>query len=279
MAEEDRSLPLFDDHAMPGAASDGTRRLPPASGADGARHGVEPPPAPSGSGQLVRLAWPALAVLTRLAAGGTPTDPERLKVEAAALMRAFERAALADGVEPRLISATSYTLCTAIDEAVILADIAAANVWARGSLLGLLHNETWGGEKVFILAERALSQPERYADLLELFHLVLVLGFQGKFRRERDGTAKVDALRGRLFDVLRPRFGDRPGFPVIAARPPAERPGRRLIHYVPIWSVAVVCLLLSAVVFTVLDYQLQGSAHQVATAIQTVSATVAVPAR
>jgi type VI secretion system protein ImpK len=274
MADDVQPLPLFDDRPMPADDPDDTRRLPPVAEPAVGPRTIEPPPAPTGAGALVRLGWPLLALLARLAGGGAPADPERLKAEAAGLIREFERAALADGIEPRLISASRYTLCTALDEAVTLADPAAANVWARGSLLSLFHNETWGGEKVFILTERALAEPDRYADLLELCHLVLVLGFQGKFRRERDGTAKVDALRARLFEALRPRYGDRPPFPA-AARRTAARPGRRIIHYVPVWSVAVVCLLLSALVFTWFDYQLKSGARHVAASIREVSGPAA----
>lgn len=271
MPDEARTLPLFDDRPMMADDPDDTRHLPPVSGATDTST-IQPPPPPVGTGALVRLAWPLLALLARLAGGATPADPERLKAEAAELVRGFERNALSAGTEPRLISATRYTLCTAIDEAVSLADPAAANLWARGSLLSLFHNETWGGEKVFVLMDRALAQPDRYGDLLELCHIVLVLGFQGKYRLERDGTAKVDALRERLFDALRPRFGDRPAFPAVGQRP-TGRQGRRLIHYVPVWTVAVVCLLISAVLFAWFDYQVKTEAAQVAAAINQVSGT------
>lgn len=266
-------LPLFDDAPMPAGANDGTRRLTPASAPRAAA--LAPPPAPAGSGQLVRLAWPVLAVLMRLAAGAAIADAGRLKTETVALLRQFERQAQADAVEARLIAATTYTLCTAIDEAAVLADPATANLWTHGSLLSLLHNETWGGEKVFILAERALAEPQRYADLLELCHWVLVLGFQGRFRRERDGTAKVDALREQIFDALRPRFGDKPRLAAITADAPARQAGGRLIHYVPIWSVAVVCLLLSAVIYAALDYRLRSDAGGVASGYYALAAAPA----
>ncbi|MBS0558698.1 MAG: type IVB secretion system protein IcmH/DotU [Proteobacteria bacterium] len=273
MADGDRPLPLFDERPGEDDEADATRPLPEMP-AEGLPRSVEPPPAPPGAGQLVRLAWPALALLTRIAAGATPADPERLKAESLNLLRAFERVAPADGVETRIVSASSYILCTAIDEAVGQADPAAAAVWSRGSLLSILHNETWGGERVFALADRALAEPDRFGDLLELFHLVLVLGFQGRFRRERDGTAKADALRGRIFEALRPRIGSRPVFPAEGTRPPARAPRGRLVRYVPIWSVAVVCLLLSSALFAWLDYRVRNSAESVAAAIREISAPV-----
>lgn len=267
----DHALPLFDNSAPAAGDDDATRRLPPPGALQAAGGDIRPPPAPLGSGQIVRLAWPLLALLARLAAGGAPADPEHLKMETARLIRRFDRAALGDGMAPDLVSAARYMLCTAIDEAITLADPAAAAMWARGSLLGLFHNETWGGEKVFAMAERALAEPDRFIDLLELCHLILLLGFQGRFRRERDGTAKVDALRARIFDALGARRGGRPVFPAAVTPVLGRRPGGKLVHYVPVWPVAVVCLLISAVIFTWFDYRLQTEVGQVAAAIADVS--------
>ncbi len=188
--------------------------------------------------------------------------PERLKEAAAEQIRAFEQAALSAGLDARQIAIARYTLCTAIDEAVVTTGWGAESGWALRSLLSIFHGETWGGEKVFTFIERALAVPNRTDGLLQLFHMVLVLGFQGKFRLERDGTAGVDALRERLFETLRPHYGQRPAFPE-AAKEPAAR-ARRLLRYVPVWSVALLCVLLSAVVFAWLDYELKHSADAVA---------------
>jgi len=272
MPDQARHLPLFGEAGEGLGEEDDTRRLPGVAGTDARASpaGLKPPPAPAGSGALVRCAWPLLAALARLRQGASASDPEALKAAIAAQIRAFEQAALAAGLDPRQVSAARYTLCTAIDEAVSTSAWGDRSEWAAASLLSIFHGETWGGEKVFTLIERALEEPRRYADLLELFSFVLALGFQGKFRRERDGTASVDALADRLFDALRRRFATRAPLPT----PVRESIGRRarLIRYVPVWAVGAVCLLLSLAVLAGLVYRLDGQSQVVVRSLDQVAA-------
>ena len=264
MAETASTFPLFDDREGMAAEGGSTRRLPPVAASDPADRSTaeKAPPPPSGAGPFLVHAWPLLALLWRLAAGAVAERPERLKEAAGEQIRAFEQAALSAGLDARQIAIARYTLCTAIDEAVVTTSWGIECGWAQRSLLSIFHGETWGGEKVFTFIERALAAPNRTDGLLQLFHMVLVLGFQGKFRLQRDGTASVDALRERLFEALRLYYGQRPAFPEAARQPVAG--ARRLLRYVPVWSVALLCVLLSAVVFTWFDYRLRSSADAVA---------------
>ncbi len=275
MPDQARHLPLFGAGGEEADAEDDTRKLPgelpgglpgrlpgPASFAAHDPAGlVHPPPAPAGSGALLRCAWPLIALLARLRPGAEARDPEALKAATAERVRGFEQAALTGGLDPRQVSAARYTLCTAIDEAVSTSAWGERSGWARASLLSMFHGETWGGEKVFTLIERALAEPRRYTELLELFYFVLAAGFQGKFRRERDGTAAVDALREQIRDALQGHFGTRAALPA----PARAEIGRqaRLIRYVPVWSVGVVCLLLSLLLLAGLVYQLDNESQGV----------------
>lgn len=274
MLERVRSLPLFGAGA--GAADDAeedvTRRLSPRTpGAP--RDDVDAPPPPAGSGAFVREAWPLLALLARLRLGASATDPQSLKTALAAQIRAFDQRAFAAGLDPRQISAARYTLCTALDEAVSTSAWGERSDWAQSSLLGTFHSETWGGEKVFTLIERTLADPRRYTDLLELFYFVLTLGFQGKFRLERDGTASVDQLRDRLFDTLRRRFGVRPKLETPPREPVRHRV--RLVRYLPVWTIAALCLLASLLILAWLGYELTSHAKDVAQLFHAVAETSA----
>lgn len=272
MPDGPSSLPLFDNIERPEPDDAPTVRVTAASDETIAARPLLEPPAPIGSGRLVRCAWPLLSLLAQIVAGTSVSDPEQLKSGAAALIHQFERVALADGVNAREVNAARYVLCTAIDEAVLTSPRGGSSEWKNASLLSMFHNETWGGEKLFTLIDRALQDSQQYGDLLELCHFVLLLGFQGKFRLERDGSAQVDALRRRLFDVLRPRFGTPTPVPV----PQPEQIGRRarLIHYVPVWVVGAVCLLLAAILLGWFGYRLQTDAARVAEQIDALSLPV-----
>src|SRR5690606_30881500 len=106
---------------------------------------------------------------------------EALRARLVEAVRAFERKAAQAGVEPRKLVAARYVLCTFLDEAATSTPWGGSGAWARQSLLVSFHNETWGGEKVFQLLARLAEDPAGNRDLLELMHVVLALGFEGRF--------------------------------------------------------------------------------------------------
>lgn len=262
MASDLGTMPLF---RHPDPAEDDPPTVRVAAAADtGAAAPEQTPPAPAGSGRLVRLAWPVLSLTARIVAGTHPLDSGRLRESAAALIRAFETAALADGINARDTAAARYVLCAALDEAVLTAPWGLAAGWSGRTLLSQFHDETWGGEKVFTLIDRALRDPIAWRDLLELCHAVLLLGFQGRHRLDRDGVAATDRLRTRLRQVLA-RSAAAP--PPLTAPVPAQAAARPLFRYVPVWAVAAGALLVTMTTYAWLDMRLTGGAAEVATAI------------
>jgi type VI secretion system protein ImpK len=219
------------------------------------------PPAPAGSGRIVRLAWPLVAIMARIVAGATCQDLDGTKRAIVGLLQEFEQSALGEGVAAREVAAARYTLCTAIDEAVVQTPWGQSSDWSGNSLLATIFAETWGGEKVFLIIDRALADPAAYGELIELCHFVLLLGFQGRYRLVRDGTAQVDAIRDRLLETLRPRLGSLPSLPVPA---PATLGRTHLVRFLPIWMMATICLLLASLVFAGLSIDLHRDSRQTA---------------
>jgi type VI secretion system protein ImpK len=269
MPDQIGSLPLFEDRPYLGADESPTARMPADTAGPGAALSVEAPPAPAGVGRLVRCAWPLLSLLGRIVAGASANGAEPLKTRATALVHEFERAALADGISALDVTAARYVLCTAIDEAVLTSSWGPGSGWNDPSLLSMFHNETWGGEKVFTLIDRALEDRQQYGDVLELCHFVMLLGFQGKYRLARDGSAQVDALRRRLFEVLGKRFPSPASVPV--PQPEHVRRGGRLFRYAPVWTVGAVCLLVAFTLFALYDYRLHVDASRVAGDIRSIA--------
>jgi type VI secretion system protein ImpK len=271
MPDEAARLPLFDPVAKGDEDNDDTVRLPFHGTAAPQADTAEAPSAPEGSSQLVKAAWPLLAVLARLGSGAIAPRPGQMKASVAAQLRTFEQAALRAGVLPRQVALARYVLCTAIDEAVLTTSWGATSDWRKSSLLALFHGETWGGEKVFVIIDRALEDPRAQGDLLELCHLVMALGFQGRYRRERDGTATADAVRGRLFDALRLRFGEPLPLPTPLPWRTHRRP--RMFNYVSVLTVAAMATLLSLSALVWFHWQLNDEAQSVASVLRSVSDT------
>ena len=199
-----------------------------------------------GLNPLEQAAGPLLALLTRLRNTIAHSAPASLRAQLLAYLRQFETRAEAAGVVRNEVLLARYALCTALDEAVLSTPWGSASDWSRQSLLITVHNEAWGGEKVFQLMEHCLQSPRERLNLLELLYLCTSLGFEGRYRVMNDGRAQLEALRERTAAAIRSARGERerelsPHWRGVAVS------RDRLAQFVPPWvglAVAVALLLL-----------------------------------
>jgi type VI secretion system protein ImpK len=122
-------------------------------------------------------------------------------------IKLFTKRAKTMHCQPQLILAANYCLCTALDEAILMTTWGAASGWAQQSLLSVIHHETWGGERFFIILEKMAEEPKKNLILLELLYLLLALGFEGKYYNE-ERMLRED-LQNRLYKLIsfyRPEF-------------------------------------------------------------------------
>lgn len=206
-----------------------------------------------GLNPLVAAANPLLNLVPQLRQAHHP-EPLALRDTLARAMQAFETKAREAGVLNEHVIGARYALCTFLDEA-------AANtpwgekVWAQGSLLVQFHNEAWGGEKFFHLLAKLAEQPQTHLDLLELFYIILSLGFEGRYRVLQNGRVQLDALRERLAQMIIKERGE----PVRELSPhwkTSAGAARPLRDALPIWVVAALVGLLLTLVFIAASYAL-----------------------
>ncbi|QXH35571.1 DotU family type VI secretion system protein [Pseudomonas muyukensis] len=202
-----------------------------------------------GLNPLEQAAGPLLALLTRLRNTIAHPAPASLRAQLLAYLRQFEERAEAAGVPRNEVLLARYALCTALDEAVLSTPWGSASDWGKQSLLITVHNEAWGGEKVFQLMEHCLQSPRERLHLLELLYLCTSLGFEGRYRVMNGGRAQLEALRERTAATIRSARGEieRELSPhwrgVSVARD-------RLAQFVPPWvGLAVALALLLLVLF------------------------------
>ena len=74
-----------------------------------------------------------------------------------------------------------YCICTALDEATLIDADESIQFWQKNSLLNILYQETWGGERFYILLNLMLKNPKERSDILELLYTLLSLGYKGKY--------------------------------------------------------------------------------------------------
>lgn len=169
-------------------------------------------PLPLGQAQglnpLEAAAGPLLALLTRLRSTIAHPAPSSLRAQLLGYLRQFEERAEAAGVARNDVLLARYALCTALDEAVLSTPWGSTSEWGKQSLLITVHNEAWGGEKVFQLLEHCLQSPRERLYLLELLYLCMCLGFEGRYRVMNDGRSHLEALRERTSAAIRSARGE-----------------------------------------------------------------------
>ncbi|AGB79561.1 type IV / VI secretion system protein, DotU family [Enterobacteriaceae bacterium strain FGI 57] len=163
---------------------------------------------------MIDAATPLLGMVMRLSTMNSLMMPEHLFSQVVTDVQAVEQLLQEQGYEPGVIVSFRYILCTFIDEAALGNGWSNRNEWIKQSLLVHFHNETWGGEKVFILLERLIREPKRYQDLLEFLYLCFSLGFRGRYKVAVHNLDEFERIYRRLHHVLHTLRGDAP-FPLL----------------------------------------------------------------
>jgi type VI secretion system protein ImpK len=114
------------------------------------------------------------------------------------------------GYDDASFKAYSYCLCLFMDESVMSRPWGADSQWSQTSLLSEFHQETWGGEKFFILLERMAEEAAKYQDVLEFMYFCLCLGLKGKYGVHANGDDEVQKIITRLHGIIRELRGPAP---------------------------------------------------------------------
>ncbi|MBN9411487.1 MAG: type IVB secretion system protein IcmH/DotU [Burkholderiales bacterium] len=224
-----------------------------------------------GRNPILRAAGPLLLALANI--GGRL--PDELESEVVADLRELLRRELV--IYTRLCDranlrrdhmlAVRFALCTALDEAASLhawggGEGAALGPWAGQSLLHLFHQEGNGGEKVFLLIGRLAANPDEHLDVLEVFHHITSLGFEGPYRLNPEGRRKHEAIRHRLYTLVAER---RP--PVPQELSPQWRGVQRgrfnLPRRIPVWVSALAATVFLVCFWAYLQWDLEQRARPV----------------
>ncbi len=232
---------------------------PPPAATAAAATTATPLPINIGANPLAAAAAPVLGAAIRIAADrGRPPDPEKLKRGMVEAIRAFEKAALATGLDTKSLRAARYALCATIDDLVLSTPWGAASSWTAQSLTSIFHNEVSGGERFFDILDQMQKDPGHHAAVVELMYLCTSLGFQGRYRVLPRGAAALTDLRDGLYRGIRARRGEferemSPHWRGIDAAYAAI--SRRL----PLWIIAVATLGLGCLIYVLFNFSLAGA--------------------
>lgn len=146
------------------------------------------------------------------------------------------------------ILAHRYCLSSAIDEAVMCSPWGQNSNWSERSFLATFHNETWGGEKFFVILDRLLMEPTRYLHLIEFLYLLLCLDYQGKYRPMHNGRTQHEAIIKEVHDVIRKAKGHPEALTLFRGENVVDR-----LHHVA-WQTPVLLVIFIAVLFAAALY-------------------------
>jgi type VI secretion system protein ImpK len=172
-----------------------------------ARAASPPSTSPHAGSSLLRAADALLGVMPRLRDLDTLSDPAALRVQLLQRLAAFEAEAAAAGAAQSHIAAARGLLCSFADEAIT------ASPWGTQGTQGA--QGSWKPHALapmpipdpLQLAEQALADAQAQAPLIELFHVALALGFEGRWGDTAQGKAQLDSLAARLHAQLPSRRG------------------------------------------------------------------------
>lgn len=157
---------------------------------------------------LLTAAAPLLSELVHLRDPHIEHEPaDILRVTLQAGIEQFDQHCLTMGLTAANRQAARYVLCTALDEAVLATRWGNESDWSNYSLLSVFHQETFGGERFFLLLTRLSQDTVQHLDLLELMLVCLSLGFEGRYRLQPRGQAELERIRKRLHSALQQHRG------------------------------------------------------------------------
>ncbi|MEJ1374719.1 MAG: type IVB secretion system protein IcmH/DotU [Candidatus Sedimenticola sp. (ex Thyasira tokunagai)] len=215
-----------------------------------------------GLNPLVTAASPLLSLITKLRNTSTHRDVSSLRRHVEDEIGSFESRAATAESDRETIHAARYCLCTVLDETVLNTPWGNQSAWSGKSLLILFHQESWGGEKFFVILERMMKEPARHVDMLELMYICLSMGFEGKYRVLEGGLRTLEQVRETLFQTIRRQRGE---FERDLSPHWRGEEGLRntMRFYIPLWVVATLSCALLLATYLVFSYFINQSSTPV----------------
>jgi type VI secretion system protein ImpK len=202
------------------------------------------PPPPPGSRNaagstptsLVDVMYEGFYALFLLKNGCGPQDKTAFAEHMTRFLGDVDRNAKALGVPADDVTAAKYAFCAAVDEIILRSDYDIREAWETRPLQLRLFGDQLAGEHFFQRLEDLRAKGGVHLQALEVFHVCLLLGFEGRFAL--DGRDKLNYLTARLGDEIARMRGKSRGF-----APRAERPDQ-IVHKLgsdlSLWALSMV---------------------------------------
>jgi type VI secretion system protein ImpK len=206
---------------------------------------------------LVDLMYEGFYALFLLKNGCGPRDKDAFAERMTQFLGDVDRNAKALGIASDDVTAAKYAFCAAVDEIILRSDYALREAWETRPLQLRVFGDQLAGEHFFNRLEDLRAKGNVHLQALEVFHMCLLLGFQGRYAL--DGRDRLAYLNARLGDEIARMRGTSRGFAPHAERP--DQVANRLSSNTSLWVMSGVFALAGLAAFvglrTALDKQTQ----------------------
>lgn len=186
---------------------------------------------PAQARTMMDLLYDGFYLIHLLRAGQLPDTATILREQVEAFLKEVERNALKLNVSHGDLRLIKYAFCTTLDEVILRANSPLRPEWQKSPLQLVHFGDQLGGERFFTQLEAARHEGADRRQVLEVFHMCLLMGFQGKYVFE--GLDKLAFLTARLGDEIARLKGQRSGFAPRWA--PPDQIAHRLRSEFPLW--------------------------------------------
>ncbi|NHZ66232.1 type IVB secretion system protein IcmH/DotU [Massilia genomosp. 1] len=192
---------------------------------------------------LLDLMYEGFYALFMLKNGSGPQNNADFQRKTTQFLEDFTRGAKKQGASADDIDASKYAFCAAVDEIILRSNFSIRDEWERRPLQLVLFGDQLAGENFYHRLESLRTRGSTHLQALEVFHMCLLLGFQGRYILE--GSEKLNYLTARLGDEIANMKGRRGGFAPHADRP--DQIAHKLRSDLPLWVLCsvfgLICIL------------------------------------
>ncbi|HEY4317379.1 MAG TPA: type IVB secretion system protein IcmH/DotU [Herbaspirillum sp.] len=204
---------------------------------------------------LLDLMYEGFYALLILKNGSMPLDENTFAVKMQKFLGDVERNAKKLDVSAEDVHAAKYAFCASVDEIILRSAYPIRDAWERRPLQLTMFGDQLAGENFFKQLEELRVRGSAHVQALEVFHMCLLLGFQGKYAFE--GPEKLNYITARLGEEIAHMKGKSAGFAPHWMRP--DTIVNKLRNDVPLWAVGSLFALIALCAYCGLNWMLTRS--------------------
>lgn len=150
--------------------------------------------------QLLNISSELLAITLKVSSLPEPEDLATLRKQLVEGINDIKSKGAELTYPVAVIDKLCFLYAVVLDELIIYNEWGEKRGWENKTLLSELFGMRNGGELFFTVAEKAVRQPHKLIDLLEVIYLFLTIGFKGQYRES--GNDELKAFTHQLEQII-----------------------------------------------------------------------------